>query len=81
MTRTRLYLNLRGTNLVLDFSDNGGLRLLSQYFKNVISHSVVAALGPHFHFEQCPADGGVCWVRGSAERQKEGEDTVAVFVI
>ncbi len=30
---TRLYLNLRETNLILDFSDKGGLWLLSQYFK------------------------------------------------
>lgn len=46
MTRTTLYLNLRGMNLVLDFSDNGGLWLLSQYFKNVISYSVVTAQAP-----------------------------------
>lgn len=49
----KLYLNLRGMDLVLDFSDNGGLWLLLQYFKNVIPHSVVAALRPHFHFAQC----------------------------
>ena len=30
MTRTTLYLNLGGENLVLDFSDNGGLRLPSK---------------------------------------------------
>lgn len=41
------------------FSGNGGLWLLSQYFKNVIPHSVVAALGPVIHFEQCLADGEV----------------------
>lgn len=45
--------------LVLDFPNNGGLCLCSQYLKNVILHSVIAALEPHFHFEQCPADGGV----------------------
>lgn len=41
------------------FSGNGGPWSLSQYFKNVIPHSVVAALGPLIHFEQCPADGGI----------------------
>lgn len=41
------------------FSGNGGLWLLSQYFKNVIPPSVVAAPGPLIHFEQCLADGGV----------------------
>lgn len=49
----KLYLNLRGKNLVPDCSDTGGLWLLSQNLKNVIPHSVAAALGPHFHFAQC----------------------------
>lgn len=56
MTRTSLYLNLRGMNLVLDFADNRALSLRSPSLKNVIPLSVKAAHGSHFDFEQCPAD-------------------------
>lgn len=49
----KLYLNLRGKILVLDFSDNGGLWLLSQHFNHVTPHARVVTLGSHFHFAQC----------------------------
>lgn len=75
----KLYLNLRGKNLVPDCSDTGGLWLLSQNLKNVIPHSVVAALEPHFHFAQCRQMEGFS---GCAKRKKkQGEEIVAVSVI
>lgn len=63
MTRTTLYLNLGGENLVLDFSDNGGLHLPSKILSRCDStYSGGGSWAPFFHFEQCPADGGVYWV-------------------
>lgn len=75
----KLYLNLRGKNLVPDCSDTGGLWLLSQNLKNVIPHSVAAALGPHFHFAQCRQ---MEEFSGCAKRKKkQGEEIAAVSVI
>lgn len=65
-------------NIVLDSPVNGGLWLLSQYFKKCNSTLLYVLSGSHFHFEQCPADG---WGLVGGGQWREGEDTVAVFVI
>lgn len=68
-------------NLVLDFSVNGGLWLLSQYFKNVIPHCCICSQAPIFilnNAQQMERFSGC----GAAEGgEKKGEDTVAVIVI
>lgn len=78
MTRTTLYLNLRGMNLVLDFSDNGGLWLLSQYFKKCNSHTLCCSGSrAPFSFWTMPSR----WkglVGAGRRRENKGEDTICV---
>lgn len=53
MTRSTIYLNLRGLNLVLDISDNGGLWLLSKYKKHAKLHYCICSQTP-FSFWKMP---------------------------
>lgn len=50
--------------------------MLSKYFRNVIPHSVVAALGPHFHFCTMLTEEG-----GGDRKKKAGRSDTCCGVI